>query len=67
MDALQRKFEPEAGVYVERPIDLPALAAVAPPEHAAATRTERRGPRRRMSALRLTRPSEDMFHQFRIY
>jgi len=67
MNALQRKSEPDASAYIEKPFDLPALAAVAPPENAAATHTERRGLRRRMSALRLTRPSDDMFHRFRIY
>ena len=67
MNALQRKSEPDASAYVESPFDLPALAAVAPAEDAAPTQTERRGLRRRMSTLRLTRPSADMFHQFRIY
>jgi hypothetical protein len=67
MNALQRKSEPDASAYVESPFELPAVAAVAPPENAASTTTERRGLRRRMSTLRLTRPSVDMFHQFRIY
>jgi hypothetical protein len=67
MNALQRKSEPDASAYVEKPFDLPALESLAPPENAAGAQTERRSLRRRMSALRLTRPSDDMFQQFRIY